>query len=318
MLTKGTAQDFGYTDGIVAVVNDEVITVYDVAVFSADIEKKIYDHYNYANLTDIEKQQKLQEEINTNRIRVANELVNQKLIYAEFIKKGYQLPNELVEKRIDNMVASNAGGDWSKFESSLRESNLTMKELKEKIERKLAVDLLISQTIDKNINISPQEVEEFYHEHAAEFRQPNRIRIRLIAVERAKSKTDSDHAASVQSVLQRLKGGEDFANVAKEFSHHSSKVNGGDLGWMEEDKLRQEFRSAFTTRDSGEISKQIEIEGVTYILQLSDFEQNDQRSMDTAFEKIKRLLFMEAKKTRYDGYVAELRDEAYVRIYYKN
>ena len=311
------AQDLEYKDGIIAVVNDEAITAYDVSVFNADEEKKVRAKYSNKDMNSSEIQDQFLEEINSNRLEAVNELVNQKLIYAEFEKKGYQLPVELVDKRIDSITASQAGGDQVKFEEMLAASNTTLEEFRDRIKKNIAVELLISQTIDRNINISPDSIEMYYRDHIEEFTTPAKIRLAVIALERMPTEAVKDHHQRGESILAELQAGADFSTLAKHYSDLPNKGKGGDLGWMQLSDVRQEFKKGLKTVAQGKISGLIDLNGTLYIIKVSDMEQEVTETLDDIYNLIKTRLFASEKKRRYQEYVSDLRSKSYVRLFFK-
>jgi len=306
-----------YTDGIVAIVDDEVITAYDVATFNSEIEKKIHRKYSRHQLNDDEVRQSLLNEINSIRVAAANELINQKLIHAEFVKKGYQLPQGLVDNRMDSIVSTQAQGDWEKFEEMLIASNSTLEELRERIEKNLIVDLFINQSIDKNINISPEQVEEYYQENLASFSDPRKIRLQVIAFDPKGKNAGLVPSSLENNVLTLLRDGFDFTDLVRKYSNHTSKEKDGDLGWIEESSMRQEFRDALNEVRVNEISEPITIDEGRYILRISDIQETKTQSLEEIYDKIKNDLFLKEKEDRFEKYIDELRNKSYVRMFFK-
>ena len=312
------AQDMEYKDGIVAVVNDDVITTYDVAMFNTDQENKIRAKYASKKVLEDEKlQEKFFKEINASRLQAINELVNQKLIHAEFEKKGFQLPNEVVDKRIDSVVASQAGGDWLKFEEMLTDSNTTMEKFRERIESNLAVELLMSQIVDRNINISPDAVESYYQDHKKDYTTPAKARLQIIGLKQKSNKNTKEDREHVGKVLSLLQNGTDFADAAMNYSDLPNKKKAGDLGWMLVSEIREEFRKGLKRIEKDEISAPIELDGITYLVKISDIEHEKIKSLDEIYDSIKSTLFISEKKIRYDEFIDELRSKSYVRLFFK-
>lgn len=311
------AQETEYRDGIIAVVNDDAITVYDVSVFNAEQEKKIRAEFGKKDMNNSEVQNLFLKEINSSRSEGVNELVNQKLIQAEFDKKGYQLPNELVDKRIDSIAAAQAGGDWVKFEEMLAESSTSLEELRDRIKKNLSVELLMSQTVDRNINIAPESIESYYREHKEGFTTPAKVRLMAIALKRKPAETVGEHRRRGETTLTALRGGADFEEFAVKNSDQSNNKNRVDLGWMFVSDIRHEFKNGFKTIAKDEISTLIELQDTIYIVKVSDMQVEVVESLDEVYSSIKHNLFLSEKERRYQEYIEELRSKSYVRLFFK-
>jgi foldase protein PrsA len=58
------------------------------------------------------------------------------------------------------------------------------------------------------------------------------------------------------NILERLKNGENFEKIAKEFSECSSKKRGGDLGFFSRGQMVKEFEKAAFTLKQGEVTQE--------------------------------------------------------------
>ncbi|TPH19181.1 SurA N-terminal domain-containing protein [Litorilituus lipolyticus] len=97
--------------------------------------------------------------------------------------------------------------------------------------------------IARNINVTDEEVAQYYQENVSDFTEEEKRRISHILIEF--NDDESAAQATAESVLARLKQGEDFAELAKELSHDTfSGENGGDLEWLEPGVMEENFDDA--------------------------------------------------------------------------
>jgi peptidyl-prolyl cis-trans isomerase SurA len=110
----------------------------------------------------------------------------------------------------------------------------------------------------------------------------------------------------------RIAGGQDFAAAAREFSEDAvSASNGGDLGWVRPKQLVPEFENAMNALAPGAVSEPVQTPFGVHLLQVLDRRQQsapNDRARTLARDQIR------ARKAdeRYEQWVRQLRDEAYV------
>lgn len=113
---------------------------------------------------------------------------------------------------------------------------------------------------------------------------------------------------------QRLRSGEDFAALARTYSEDAvSAANGGDLGWVGPSQLVPEFAAAMDDLAPGEISEPVQTPFGLHLIQVlgrRDRTVTGERERDAARQQI------HARKAedRYEQWVRQLRDEAYVEL----
>jgi peptidyl-prolyl cis-trans isomerase SurA len=308
------AQKIKYSDGIIAIVDDEVITVYDVALFVSGQERELVK--DPAHQSE-EGRKVLVEKMNDLRKRGAHRLIDNMLLFAEFKENGFVVPSEMIDKRIDRMVKRDADGDYGKFEDLLENQDQNLADLRESVSRRLAVQLLINQEINSKIKISPSQIKAYYDANQGEFSKPRAMKLRMIEVHSA-GKSDADYKTLVATVSKKLSDGDDFDKVADAHSDHSKKASGGDVVWMKAEDLNTTLRAGLPSLEKGTTSKAVELGGNTYFLHIRDAQGGDVVPLEDVQQRLSNFLFDKEKQKRLITYIDSLRDKAYIRVFFKD
>jgi peptidyl-prolyl cis-trans isomerase SurA len=136
--------------------------------------------------------------------------------------------------------------------------------------------------------------------------------VRHILLRPSEIQSVSETTERLMELRRRIEAGEDFATLAKTYSEDAiSAANGGDLGWVSPSQLVPEFEKAMDRLDVNKVSEPVQTSFGLHIIQvLARREQTatGEREQATARQQI------HARKAddRYEQWVRQLRDEAYV------
>jgi peptidyl-prolyl cis-trans isomerase SurA len=182
------------------------------------------------------------------------------------------------------------------FQKQLAERKLTEADLKSQLHRQLTVDKLINKEIASKITITDKDVENFYNANKASFNLAEpRVHLAQILVTPApdpevrnlknnKAQNDAEARIKIQDIYARLLRGDDFSQVAQNYSEDPQSVaNGGDMGLVPEsalEKANPELRKLVVSLQPGAISQPIKTEEGYRILKVISKETAGQRDLN--------------------------------------
>ncbi|WP_036263673.1 peptidylprolyl isomerase [Methylocapsa aurea] len=159
---------------------------------------------------------------------------------------------------------------------------------------KLLMEILLSQVAKSAV--TDAAVKATYDEAAKAQKPETEIRARHILVP-----TDAD----AQAALKRVKGGEDFAKVAKEVSKDPGS-EGGELGWFTKERMVPEFGDAAFKLKPGEYSEPVKSPFGWHIIQVEEKRQKTFPPLDEVKDQVSRYVVQKAQSEM----VAQLRKTA--------
>ncbi len=182
------------------------------------------------------------------RLQVLDGLIQREVLFQKAEKEKLLPTDEQIASAI-NQQKQQSGMTDEDFEKSLQEQKLTREVLREEARKDLAIRNLQDKYTGK-ISISDREVEDFYNKNQQRFVSARGVALTMIAVDPADNsaqgitqndaKNDAEAKLKIDNIYQRLRGGADFATVARSTSEDANSVlQGGDIGFATEEDLKQ-------------------------------------------------------------------------------
>ena len=140
-------------------------------------------------------------------------------------------------------------------------------------------------------------VEAFYNEHINRYRQSKKVNARHILVKVKDTASDDEKKAArakLQKALDRVKGGEDFAVVAKEASEDSSASQGGSLGLFGEGAMVKPFEEAAFKLEKDQISDIVETKFGYHVIKVEEVQPPTKKEIGEVENDIGRQLVRES------------------------
>jgi peptidyl-prolyl cis-trans isomerase C len=183
----------------------------------------------------------------------------------------------------------------------------------------LLATLYIKTEVIDNIEVSEEDIKAFYKEHESEYQTPEMVQARHILF-RVDSDTSPEEKKEIlkkaEDILQRIKSGEDFAELAKEYSDDTiTKENGGDLGFFGRGRMVKSFEDAVFALNSGEVSEIIETKFGYHIIKVDEKKAAALEPYDTVKDSIKQKLSQERVQTAITEFTEKAMKDADVKFH---
>jgi peptidyl-prolyl cis-trans isomerase D len=120
--------------------------------------------------------------------------------------------------------------------------------------RKIKYALIDQDAIRKTLTVSAQDAQRYYEEHRAQYSTPEEVQASHILL-KTEGKDDAAVKKEAEELLAKVKGGADFAELAKKFSQdEGSGAKGGDLGFFAREAMVKEFSDAAFALEPGQLA----------------------------------------------------------------
>jgi peptidyl-prolyl cis-trans isomerase SurA len=261
--------------------DDAAATVNGKAIKMEEVERVIKQQGQgqEANLSPLELAQA--------RLQILDGLIQQEVMYQKAEKEGAVPKDEEVTLEF-NKTKQGSGLSQEKFDEEMKKAGQTEASMREAIKKQLAIKNLVDRITGKIEQPKDSEIEAFYNGNKEAFVKKRGVSLAAIVVDPANNgegDTTTDPASAtlkIKEIATQLQNGADFATVAREKSEDNSRVQGGDLGHIPEEALRQNFgeqvAAGFMNPQFaiGKMAGPLSIQGRYYMFKLQDRSEKDE------------------------------------------
>jgi len=297
-----------FSNGIVAVAEDKIITVADVMQYIGPLVPQLRN--------EARNEKDFQERLDQLQDSAIQDLIDRVLIVKEFRKdEKRQIPINYIDNAMSDEVSERFEGDRSKFLAYLRSKGQTLREYRREVEENIIFQYMQGQQRKSQSVISPVRIETFYNENKDRFYQEDSVHLRLIQLTRTDGETDETLTQQANLVLARFKAGEKFEELAKEFSKDMRRAKGGDWGWQKRSDFRKEFSDVAFELKKGDVSAPILLPEGAFILFAEDRKFSGIQPIDEVRDQIERMLVQQMGRASQERWLERLRRNGYIKHY---
>jgi peptidyl-prolyl cis-trans isomerase C len=235
--------------------------------------------------------------------RILDDLVVRALLLQEARARSIAVGQDLVEREFLRKRAEYPG---THFDDLLAEKRLSQAELKARLKDQLTVERLLEQEVLAGVSVSEAEVERWYGEHAAEYDEPERVRVSQIVV------ASRDEANQIRERLRR--NPQTFAEVARKSSIAPEARNGGDLGLIGRGAGFPEVFDVTFSLAPNVISEVTPSPYGFHIFKVTERRPAGRRTLEQAGAEIRDKLLREKRARAQEEYLDALRKRARIDV----
>ncbi len=293
------------------IVNGEIITEFDIRRQVAEAFYIAREKYG-----DIGLQQK-EREIVTKGI---DELIDRKILVLEAKKLLLAHPEmeEVLEKNVDAFIqgAVDEVGSLYKYYEMAHKQGINPHKKRAELKEDLLIEEIMRENVYRKILVTPKGIKRYYQENTDEFAREGSLSFRQILIKFSGYETREEAKSATEDILNRLKNGEEFEDLAKE---HSRGPHSDEGGLWESDEVK-DFRKDLVARISklkeGEISPIIDSSLGNHIFKIEEIVPTQSLSFQQAQSDIRNMLFREEFVKKRKEYLKKLRKDVVIKRYY--
>jgi peptidyl-prolyl cis-trans isomerase SurA len=295
------------TNAIAAVVNDDIITLYNVnreaQTAFAEAEKK-------SILSDAARIQI--------RRKALDRLIEKKLTDQKIKELNIKVSDEEIRQAIDDVRKQNNIPSQEALVVALTAQGLSFDQYRTQLQEQIEKLKLVSMEVRSKVYVGETEMREYYTANLAKYTEDESFRARHIFFKTGEKATPEEifrAKATAAAVLADAKAGKDFAELAKKFSEDpAARKDGGDLGSFKKGDMQPDLEKTILSLKPGEISDLVSTPFGFHIIKLESKTSGSAKPFESVKADIEEIIYRKKSEERFSQWAKELRGKATVEI----
>ena len=227
------------------------------------------------------------------------QMVQETLILQYAKSNNITVTDDEINKREDDLKANFPNGSWDEM---LKARGLTEADVKEALREQIILD----KALAKDVTITPAQIQQYFNKNHAAFDKPEEVKARHILVK---------DLATANKVEAALKSGQNFADVAKQYSTDpGSKDKGGELGYFRRGQMVPAFDKVAFTLPVGAISPPVKSPFGYHIIQVEARTPGQKATLANSTERIKEMLQQQQEAPLIQPFLQGLQQKAQIVV----
>jgi peptidyl-prolyl cis-trans isomerase SurA len=253
---------------------------------------------------------------------VLRDLINQQLLLEKGKDLGITGDTELV-KQLDQMRKQMNLESMEDLEKAAQTQGVSFEDFKQNMRNQIITQQVIGKEVGSKVAINKDEEQKFYDEHKSEMEQPEQIRLSeiLVSTEKKSSADAADDSqvlaaaeAKTHSLLEQIRKGAVFEDIAKKNSDGPTAAQGGDLSYFNRGTLAKELEDKTFAMKPGDVSDVIRTKQGFVILKVTEHPSAGVPSLSEIEPRIQDAIYSEKLQPALRLYLQKLREQAYIQI----
>ena len=301
------AESAEIVDRIVAVVNDDIITLFELNLSFKPYVDKIRER-GYP----LEEESKV---LFKTREDILNQLIEQKITDQEIKRFKISIGEKEIDQTIERIKEANYYTDED-LRAALAKDGLTMEEYREQVKEQILRKRLVNLKVTSKIVITEEDIKSYYETHKDKYGGENKYHLRNIIMKvssLADEKEKLEVKARMDEVYAKLKDGQSFETMAMNYSE-SLASEGGDLGLFGLSELSLQLQKAIQGMKAGEFTPVLYTDQGYQILFVQEVVNTSGKPLEEVSPEIERILFNDIVDNKFKSWLEDLRKQSHIKI----
>lgn len=294
-------------DRIVALVNNEVITLSELEEFGSRLFHQLKE-----SALPAEREEKLKKA----RREALEQLIENKLLEQEIRKRKIEVSEREVDAAVAEILKHNQLTE-NELQVALAKEGITFAAYRRHIRNDLGKMRLINREIKSKIVVNEEDLKKIYQEKIKEFTDPVEVKLQQIFIPWPRERTAAEienTQEKVKDLWRRARQGEDFTELARNYSLGPEAKDGGVLGYFKRQELIPELEEVAFKMEVGEISEIIRSPHGFHILRLLERKGGNPKPFAEVAPKIREAKLQEEAEKKFQDWLQNLKSKAYIEI----
>lgn len=296
-------------DRVVAVVNDDVITLSELEEEAAPA---------FARIRAEAPPEEVDAAISKARLELLRSMIDHRLLLQRAAKRQIEVSDAELNAAIDRIMEQN-NLTVEQFREQLATMGVSEEKYRASLRDQILRSRLLSFEIRSKVVITNEQIEAYYREKYMQGNAEEGYHILQFGsgwAETGRSASKEEALKRAEQLREMVMAGENFNEIAKNYSDLPSGVDGGDIGTFKKNELADYMWQAIKDLHPGEVSPVIETPvGFQFFKLLSQSSDGviAQAPLENVREEIKATLYDQELKKKFEYWVKELRENSYVK-----
>ena len=305
---KVNAQEPEIIDRIVAVVNSDIITLYDL-----NRALKPYEENIKALGYETEKERETLFQV---RKDLLDQLIDSKLADQEIERAQITVSESDIDGTIERMKVARSVTD-EQLREGLARQGLTMAEYRKEMKEQILRTKLVNREVKSKIVVTKEDIKAYYDSHQDEYAGEKNYYLYNIFVRlspEAETSEREDALRQMEDARARLDQGLFFEDLVNQLKDSSSRVQGTDLGLYRPEELSEQLQGAVEKLSAGEYTEVLDTDFGPQVIYVKEIQEVPAKSVDEVESEIAEMLYNESVDNKYQDWLNELRKQSLIKI----
>jgi parvulin-like peptidyl-prolyl isomerase len=294
-------------DAIVAIVNDDIITISDYIAEHDAIYQALRAQLQGEQFTEQYKREKE---------GLMERLITERLLLQEAMRKDIRSTaniDEQIRTLIDNIKAQYNIGSDEEFKRMMTQQGMDYESWIAQQEKNILQQALIFSEVGRSIAIDETDVVNYYDLHPEEFTELPTYNLRGIYIS-SEDKSEENAQAKMEEIDGKIAAGEELEALASEYSEGPEKESQGDIGTYKKGDMDKNLEQAVENLEQGDLSSWIKIPTGWFLLKLDKKTESRLKAFEDVKKEIENQLFIQEQQVRIQDYLEDLKKRSYIKI----